>query len=218
MALATELSPTALETEFQEHARIWYDQTRKHSFVHKRAIHQRIIGLGPSVVRMILRELEKTRDHWLWALQAISGEDPAKGIDTYADAVERWLLYNCIAWAAGNGEQWWQPTFGVSGFYWPEDLPEDLRVETFCELYRRFGGYEPCSSTALEAGFEKIALYADDVGDVAHVARQLANGHWTSKLGALEDIEHVTAEALEADYGKIACALKRSLTEAKGEK
>ncbi len=94
MALATELSPKALESEFLEHAQTWYAQTRKHSFVQKRVIHpsyQRIIGLGPSVVPLILRELKKTKDHWLWALQAISGEDPAKDIDTYADAVTCWL-------------------------------------------------------------------------------------------------------------------------------
>ncbi len=56
---------------------------------------------------------------------------------------------------------------------------------------------------------EKLALYADSMGDVTHVARQLPNGNWTSKLGALEDIEHKTAEALDADYGKIAGALRR---------
>ncbi len=28
--------------------------------------------------------------------------------------------YNCIAWAAGDAEHWWQP-----GLYWPTAAPRD---------------------------------------------------------------------------------------------
>jgi hypothetical protein len=38
--------------------------------------YQKIIGLGRSAVPMILRELEKSQDHWYWALAAITREDP----------------------------------------------------------------------------------------------------------------------------------------------
>jgi hypothetical protein len=38
--------------------------------------YQRIIGLGPSAVPLIIEELEKEPDHWFWALRAITGENP----------------------------------------------------------------------------------------------------------------------------------------------
>ena len=50
-------------------------------------------------------------------------------------------------------------------------------------------GFEGCETDALELGTEKIALFADD-GIFTHVARQLPNGRWTSKLGNDVDIEH----------------------------
>lgn len=53
--------------------------------------YQRIIGLGPRAVPLILRELQKTRGHWLWALNAITGEDPAPPAATYSEAVDAWL-------------------------------------------------------------------------------------------------------------------------------
>ena len=36
---------------------------------------------------------------------------------------------------------------------------------------------------------EKLAIYGDEHG-FTHVARQLENGRWTSKLGEQWDIEH----------------------------
>jgi len=38
--------------------------------------YQRIIGMGTSVVPLILRSLEKNAEYWFWALEAITGEDP----------------------------------------------------------------------------------------------------------------------------------------------
>jgi len=38
--------------------------------------YQNIIGMGPAVVPLILKELEKEPDHWFWALEAITGENP----------------------------------------------------------------------------------------------------------------------------------------------
>lgn len=40
--------------------------------------------------------------------------------------------------------------------------------------------------------------------------RQLPDGKWTSKLGALEDIEHDRLDALEGDdYGRVVAYMKR---------
>lgn len=38
--------------------------------------YQAIIGLGPAVVPLILRDLRETGPHWYWALKAITGADP----------------------------------------------------------------------------------------------------------------------------------------------
>lgn len=38
--------------------------------------YQQIIGMGRPALPLILRELERETDHWFWALEAISGENP----------------------------------------------------------------------------------------------------------------------------------------------
>ena len=40
--------------------------------------YQQIIGMGPAVVPLILAELLREPDHWFWALEAITGENPAR--------------------------------------------------------------------------------------------------------------------------------------------
>jgi hypothetical protein len=88
--------PTELEQLFTELAREWRAETAVHSSVTKKAMHpayQRIIGMGPAVIPLILRDLEREPDHWFWALTALTGEDPippedAGDIDKMAQA---WL-------------------------------------------------------------------------------------------------------------------------------
>jgi hypothetical protein len=38
--------------------------------------YQQIIGIGRPALPFILAELEHETDHWFWALEAISGENP----------------------------------------------------------------------------------------------------------------------------------------------
>src|ERR1700722_18075384 len=97
-------------------------------------------------------------------------------------------VYNCIAWALGDQPNNWWPN--GKGF-WPglkkgQELPPTLEV--FFEAFAT-RGYGSCASPALEAGFEKVALYAKG-SEITHAARQLASGHWSSKLGPYVDIEH----------------------------
>ena len=66
-----------LERTFFELANRWRDETALLSSVTRTAMHpayQRIIGMGPAAVPLILRELEQRPDHWFWALTAITGE------------------------------------------------------------------------------------------------------------------------------------------------
>jgi hypothetical protein len=114
------------------------------------------------------------------------------------------LDYNCIAWAAGDTENWWQP-----GVHWPTAVPANEYGLGVLEEAFRAMGYEPCDDARLEAGFEKVALYGDKVL-YTHAARQLPSGRWTSKLGKGEDIEHDTPDDVAGgSYGEVAMILKR---------
>ena len=76
----------------------------------------------------------------------------------------------------------------------------------------RIMGFEECPDGALESGYEKIAIYVSEIGEPTHIARQLGNGSWTSKLGELEDIEHGSPESLEGPepcYGSVASYMRR---------
>ena len=69
--------------------------------------------------------------------------------------------------------------------------------------------YVRCDTPELEEGCEKIAIYAI-VDKPTHVARQLPNGRWTSKLGGLKDIEHATLDDLAGPiYGYPALFMRR---------
>ncbi|HEV2763303.1 MAG TPA: hypothetical protein VGV38_10045 [Pyrinomonadaceae bacterium] len=83
-----------LERRFRALADRWRRETLHLSSVNRKAMHpayQRIVGMGPEALPLILRELEATRGHWLWALYAITGQDPAAEGSTFDEAVEAWL-------------------------------------------------------------------------------------------------------------------------------
>jgi hypothetical protein len=85
---------TKLESLFQNLAAKWRKETAFFSFTQQRVLHpayQRIIGLGWPAVPLILRDLQQKPEHWFWALQAITGEAPAREGSTFQTAVEAWL-------------------------------------------------------------------------------------------------------------------------------
>jgi hypothetical protein len=112
--------------------------------------------------------------------------------------------YNCIAWAAGDTTAWWQSDEREDGAYWPTPDLEPCTIEVYAAAFSTLG-YVECNDGTLEAGWEKIALFAKIAGDeieCTHAARQLIDGKWTSKIGRCEDITHITLEAVHCnDYG-----------------
>jgi hypothetical protein len=108
------------------------------------------------------------------------------------------------AWvAADQGWYWWWP---FKPYWWPRAFPQNETVAAFVKLYGVIG-YSPCVDGSLEPGYEKIALYT--IGPaVKHVARQLPDGKWASKLGKDNDIEH-TLDGL-ADRGTPVQFLRRA--------
>jgi len=121
--------------------------------------------------------------------------------------------YNCLAWAVGDEDSWWAPIDG-DGISWPDHLPREWTRETV-QAALATAGYEPCQDGALIDGVEKAALYADEE-NITHIARQLPDGRWTSKLGSDCDIEH-DLEALEGfddgpgiyRYGRVVAFMSR---------
>lgn len=59
----------------------------------------------------------------------------------------------------------------------------------------RYWRFEPCTSGGLDEALEKIAVWFDGERFL-HVAKQLENGWWSSKLGIYHDISHATNECL----------------------
>jgi hypothetical protein len=88
------IEQSGLKREFDKLAQLWYADTAKLSIVHQMAMHpayQAIIGMGRDALPFIFRELQQTRDHWLWALNAITRQDASKPNQTFDQAVDAWL-------------------------------------------------------------------------------------------------------------------------------
>ncbi len=84
------------ERKFRRLADQWLRETEHVSSVNKACMHpayQRIIGMGPAVVPFLLHELEREPDHWFWALNAITEEDPARTEDSLDGAKSAWLQW-----------------------------------------------------------------------------------------------------------------------------
>ncbi len=115
--------------------------------------------------------------------------------------------YNCIAWSAGDNENWWQPNV-----FWPiQTSPNDFGIGVLEQLFHALG-YEDCGlDFSLELGIEKVALFGNSLY-YTHSARQLPNGKWTSKLGKAEDIEHDTPQIIAGGvYGELVQVMKRPI-------
>lgn len=118
------------------------------------------------------------------------------------------LNYNCLAWALGDNQRWWEPDpFNV--LFWPIGVPRSPLLKNYiraCESE----GYERCPDGSVEAGFEKIVLYTEN-DQFRHAARQLPGGKWTSKLGQQDDITHELEGLTNSSYGEPAIFFRRPI-------
>jgi hypothetical protein len=115
--------------------------------------------------------------------------------------------YNCLAWAIEETDRWWSP-LPEEDYYWTEGVPREVSVRAFMKAYEVLG-FVGCENGTLEAGVEKLAIYATVDGRPQHIARQLPSGFWTSKLGRLEDIEHELDGLCGELYGTVQQFMKR---------
>jgi hypothetical protein len=92
----------------------------------------------------------------------------------------------------------------------------DYSVSNYAAAFATIG-YIDSENGLLEAGWEKVALFAEEVTpgvfEVTHAARQLSSGAWTSKLGEGEDVAHINvADVCGPLYGHVVHFLKRRRT------
>jgi hypothetical protein len=82
--------------------------------------------------------------------------------------------YNCIAWAAGDAEHWWQP-----GLHWPAAAPDDdFGIAVLEQAFRELG-YEDCGiDDGLGALREFRFLYACRETDAC---RQVVKQTWQGR-------------------------------------
>ncbi|HLY25172.1 MAG TPA: hypothetical protein VKQ72_02460 [Aggregatilineales bacterium] len=82
--LALELPAVDVEAKFHRLADAWREETAHLSSMTEIILnpnYQRIIGMGPQVLPILLRELRDNPDHWFWALEAITGTNPTNPED-----------------------------------------------------------------------------------------------------------------------------------------
>jgi hypothetical protein len=98
--------PEGLEEQFRRLAAVWLAETAYVSSSSDLVAHpafREIVGLGPAVVPLLLRELQNRTGHWHRALRRITGADPVPPADrgNIEKAAEAWLR-----WGKGQGYQW----------------------------------------------------------------------------------------------------------------
>jgi hypothetical protein len=96
----------SIEERFQRLAAVWRAETAYVSSSSDLVAHpafEEIVGLGPPVVPLLLRELEKRSGHWHRALRRITGADPVPREDrgNIGKAAEAWLR-----WGKEQGYEW----------------------------------------------------------------------------------------------------------------
>jgi hypothetical protein len=99
-------SAESIEQRFQRLAANWLAETAYVSSSSDLVAHpafQEIVGMGPAVIPLLLRELEKGTGHWHRALRRITGVDPVPPADrgNIDKASEAWLR-----WGKEQGHKW----------------------------------------------------------------------------------------------------------------
>jgi hypothetical protein len=101
--LTTGPATADLPSQFARLAAEWKAQSRYLSNTAQMAMlrpYQRIIGLGPAVVPLILAELDREPDQWFWALEAIIGENP---VPQAAEGKVREMARAWVEWGKAHG-------------------------------------------------------------------------------------------------------------------
>jgi len=141
----------------------------------------------------------------------LSTQFPNSFADPFFKTSEQTWDYNCIAWAYGINDKWLWPIKSsmLPNAYWPPTVPAIVHTDSFIKLFEEIG-YVICDNGVLEEGFEKVALF-EKSNIPTNAAKQLANGVWSSKLGAYFDASHSLNCASAGEYGDVSVFMKRQI-------
>ena len=92
-----------ISEKFNRLAEQWKEDTAIFSTFQEKAMnpaYQQIIGMGPSAVPFILKDLSDKPDHWFWALSAITGANPVK--KEHRGKIEE-MVQDWLDWARSEG-------------------------------------------------------------------------------------------------------------------
>lgn len=113
--------------------------------------------------------------------------------------------YNCIAWAAGDSNKWWEPD-PMGQYYWPDNAPRDYNISSYQKAYEAIG-FVLSEETSANPESTTIALFSKD-GQGSHASRQIADDEWTSKLGKNVDISHSLRALCGKCYGVVSIFMR----------
>lgn len=130
-------------------------------------------------------------------------EFPNSKIEPFEITSPETTQYNCLAWAMHDTQRWWDTE---DDYFWI-DTNKDSLLQTLIEMCQKLG-FQICDNAQLEQNYEKIVLFSTDNQYCTHVARQLNNGRWTSKLGQSYDVTHSINAIENGIYGKATIFLK----------
>jgi hypothetical protein len=92
-------TPSTLRAHFEALSKQWVAETTSSSSDYWHYVthwtYQKIVSMGWPAVPLILESLQRTPDHWGWALEVITGESPVP-MDAAGDLVaitEAWLTW-----------------------------------------------------------------------------------------------------------------------------
>ncbi|MGN6103016.1 MAG: DUF7689 domain-containing protein [Devosia sp.] len=139
----------------------------------------------------------------------LDGLPRARYLENWEPTSDPDAAYNCLAHAIYDNRNWiWPDEEGQ--WSWPPALPRGETVEV-AKAFLKLAGYSECPSAGSAATYFRIAVYGYPNGELAHFARQEADGRWYSKLGRALDIRHLTpADVGGGKYGEAVCFMCRS--------
>ena len=79
--------------------------------------------------------------------------------DNHKETSPRDFNYNCLAFAVGDLNNWWEPP-SQFGNYWPPGFPEDVTVETAVAILR-VHGYGVEAGPGSDPGGDAVAIFAE---------------------------------------------------------
>ena len=105
-AKSTTQVAAPVRARFQKLAQEWKSACRVVSSTTEIAMHpsyQKIIGMGPIVIPLILKELSLEPHQWFWALRAITDANP---VDPGNVGMPHAMATDWLHWGAENGYSW----------------------------------------------------------------------------------------------------------------